>query len=51
MDDLIPTKFILLSASSRPSSPGAGVSTLEPEGCSANSNSDGPQEDGAAALN
>jgi hypothetical protein len=48
LDDLIPTKFILLFASSRPSSPGAGISTLDPIGGSANS--DGPQEDGAAAL-
>jgi hypothetical protein len=42
--------YSAISASSCPPSPGAGVSTLEPKGCLANSNSDGPQEDGAAAL-
>jgi hypothetical protein len=38
----------IYSASSRPASPAAGVSTLDPIGGPANS--DGPQEDGAAAL-
>jgi hypothetical protein len=42
--------YSAISASSRPSSPGAGVSTLEPKGCSAYSNSDGHQEDGSATL-
>jgi hypothetical protein len=40
--------YSTMSASSRPSSPGTGVSTLDLIGGSANS--DGPQEDGSAAL-
>jgi hypothetical protein len=39
--------YSAMSASSHPSSPGAGVSTLDPIGGS--ENSDGCQEDGAAA--
>jgi hypothetical protein len=37
--------YSALSSSSRPSSPGAGVSSLDPKG-----GSDGPQEDGATAV-
>jgi hypothetical protein len=49
MDDLIRTHiYSAMVASPRPSSPGAGVSTLDP--VSGSANSDGPQEDGAAAL-
>jgi hypothetical protein len=37
--------YSALSSSSRPSSPGAGVSSLDPKG-----GSDGPKEDGATAV-